>query len=110
MGSILRNEKHTHDLDKFLEDIEDDPNIYSINLLDSNLDIDFDLAQTLQVDEPDILPSLSPNASNNNLVCKTSDPIRHTRKRTNVVTTPPIVVPHPQKKMSVSWTQGKLSP
>jgi len=53
--------------------------------------------------EPDILLSLSfnekPNSSINNLVIKTLDPIRHTRKRTNnVVTTPPIVASHSQKK------------
>lgn len=107
---------------EFLENVEDDPYIYFINLLDSNLDIDFDMAQTELINEPDILPSISPNEvhsfSTNNLVFTTPDPIKNTRKRTKyAVTTPPFIASHPQKKkciekekISVNWTHGTLSP
>lgn len=88
-------------LDTFLENIKDGPYIYvgllSINLLDSNLDVDFDLVQMELVNEPDILPSISPdlvpNFSTNNLVFKTPDPIKNTRKITKCVVLSYLVYP-----------------
>lgn len=108
-----------NDLNIFSENIKDDPYIYSINLLDSNLDIDLDLSQIEILNEPGVLPSIYPTEQSitsnetckvsdsssvglNNLVFKTPDPIKKTQKRTKyAVTTPPFVASCSQKKKNV---------
>lgn len=78
-----------NDLDKFLEIINNDIFIHSINFLDSNLDIDVTLRHTELVRELDILPStfsvkalqFSNNSSTNYFVFKTFKSIKNNKKK-----------------------------
>lgn len=111
-------------LDKFLENIDDDeldPFLNSINLLDSNLDINIDMGDVeCEPDGPSIsLPnfiSVQPHAKNE--IYKTPDlKIKNLRKKPKLdVTTPPFVVkPQPKiknkkkQKLDISWKREKLS-
>lgn len=99
-------------LDKFLKIIDNGSFIYSINLLDSNLNIGVPLEQMESIKEPDILQStsydevlqFSSNSSTNNFIFKTAEPIKHDTKWTTyeVTTLPFIGSPLQKKRKNVS--------